>query len=127
MTVLFNDGTTKEINGYLELEYLDNQVIKIYNQEIIYQTISSNVNISLPDNIEINLQSKTVSKNGETRMNLANMVIDSDDNVEIQEQPEQENNDLNEIEGILQNQVDAQQAAQDAENANNGENDGVAG
>ena len=60
-------------------------------------------------------------------MNLANMVIDSDDNVEIQEQPEQENNDLNEIEGILQNQVDAQQAAQDAENANNGENDGVAG
>ena len=43
-------------------------------------------------------------------MNLANMVIDSDDNVEIQEQPEQENNDLNEIEGILQNQVDAQQA-----------------
>ena len=127
MTVSFNDGTTKEINGYLELEYLDNQVIKIYNQEIIYQTISSNVNIKLPDNIEINLQSKTVSKNGETRMNLANMVIDSDDNVEIQEQPEQENNDLNEIEGILQNQVDAQQAAQDAENANNGENDGVAG
>lgn len=127
MTVSFNDGTTNEINGYLELEYLDNQVIKIYNQEIIYQTISSNVNIKLPDNIEINLQSKTVSKNGETRMNLANMVIDSDDNVEIQEQPEQENNDLNEIEGILQNQVDAQQAAQDAENANNGENDGVAG
>lgn len=127
MTVTFNDGTTNEINGYLELEYLDNQVIKIYNQEIIYQTISSNVNIKLPDNIEINLQSKTVSKNGETRMNLANMVIDSDDNVEIQEQPEQENNDLNEIEGILQNQVDAQQAAQDAENANNGENDGVAG
>lgn len=127
MTVSFNDGTTKEINGYLELEYLDNQVIKIYNQEIIYQTISSNVNIKLPDNIEINLQSKTVSKNGETRMNLTNMVIDSDDNVEIQEQPEQENNDLNEIEGILQNQVDAQQAAQDAENANNGENDGVAG
>ena len=127
MTVSFNDGTTNEINGYLELEYLDNQVIKIYNQEIIYQTISSNVNIQLPDNIEINLQSKTVSKNGETRMNLANMVIDSDDNVEIQEQSEQENNDLNEIEGILQNQVDAQQAAQDAENANNGENDGVAG
>lgn len=127
MTVSFNDGTTKEINGYLELEYLDNQVIKIYNQEIIYQTISSNVNISLPDNIEINLESKAVSKNGQTRMNLANMVIDSDDNVEIQEEVKQENNDRNEIESILQNQLDAQQAAQDAENANNGENDGVAG
>lgn len=127
MTVSFNDGTTKEINGYLELEYLDNQVIKIYNQEIIYQTISSNVNIKLPDNIEINLQSKTVSKNGETRMNLANMVIDSDDNVEIQEQSEEENNDLNEIEGILQNQVDAQEAEQATQNANNGGNEGSSG
>ena len=119
MTVSFNDGTTKEINGYLELEYLDNQVIKIYNQEIIYQTISSNVNISLPDNIEINLESKAVSKNGQTRMNLANMVIDSDDNVEIQEEVKEENNDRNEIEGILQNQLDEREAEQ-AANANNG-------
>ena len=54
MTVTFNDGTTNEINGYIELEYLDNQVIKIYNQEIIYQTISSNVNIQLPDKISQN-------------------------------------------------------------------------
>lgn len=132
MTVSFNDGTTKEINGYLELEYLDNQVIKIYNQEIIYQTISSNVNISLPDNIEINLESKAVSKNGQTRMNLANMVIDSDDNVEIQEEVKEENNDRNEIEGILQNQLDEREAqqAEEAANANNGEaseNGGTAG
>lgn len=32
MTVTFDDGTTKEINGYIELEYLDNQIIKLYNQ-----------------------------------------------------------------------------------------------
>ena len=133
MKVTFNDGTTKEINGYLELEYLDNQVIKIYNQELIYQTISSNVNISLPDNIEVNLESKAVNKDGQTRMNLANMVIDSDDNVEIQEEEKEENNDRNEIEGILQNQLDerqAQQAAEEAANANNGGaagNNGTAG
>lgn len=115
MTVTFNDGTTKEINGYLELEYLDNQVIKIYNQEIIYQTISSNVNISLPDNIEINLESKAVNKNGQTRMNLANMVIDSDDNVEIQQEDTEENDDRNEIEGILQNQLDNRETEQSSE------------
>ncbi len=68
MTVTFDDGTTKEINGYIELEYLDNQIIKLYNQEIIYQTISSKVNIKMPENIEINLQSKAVNKNGETKM-----------------------------------------------------------
>lgn len=113
MTVSFNDGTTKEINGYLELEYLDNQVIKIYNQEIIYQTISSNVNIKLPDNIEINLQSKTVSKNGETRMNLANMVIDSDDNVEIQEEEEKESK--NETEEQMQNETSENKNVQNSE------------
>ena len=58
---------------------------------------------------------------------LANMVIDSDDNIEIQEQSEEENNDLNEIEGILQNQVDAQEAEQATQNANNGGNEGSSG
>lgn len=130
MTVTFSDGTAKEINGYIELEYLDNQVIKIYNQELVYQTISSNVNIKLPDDIEINLESKAVNKNGQTRMNLANMVIDSDDNVEIQEEEKTENNDRNEIESILQNQLDereAQQAAEEAANANNGGSNGNSG
>ncbi len=74
MTVTFDDGTTKEINGYIELEYLDNQIIKLYNQEIIYQTISSKVNIKMPENIEINLQSKAVNKNIELEY-LDNQII----------------------------------------------------
>lgn len=127
MIVTFNDGTTKEINGYIELEYLDNQVIKVYNQEIIYQTISSNVKLQLPDNIEINLESKAVSKNGQTRMNLANMVIDSDDNVEIQEEEKKENNDRNEIEGILQNQLDEQKADENSENGSENGNGNASG
>lgn len=121
MTVTFDDGTTKEINGYIELEYLDNQIIKIYNQEIIYQTISSKVNLKLSDNIEINLQSKAVSKNGETKMNLANMVIDSDDNIEIQEEPEGNTNDQNVVENEMQNEINSQQSG-NTENSNNENN-----
>lgn len=108
MTVTFDDGTTKEINGYIELEYLDNQIIKLYNQEIIYQTISSKVNIKMPDNIEINLQSKAVNKNGETKMNLANMVIDSDDNVEIVEETKEDKYKENKVEESLQNEIDTE-------------------
>lgn len=108
MTVTFDDGTTKEINGYIELEYLDNQIIKLYNQEIIYQTISSKVNIKMPENIEINLQSKAVNKNGETKMNLANMVIDSDDNVEIVEETKEDKYKENKVEESLQNEIDTE-------------------
>lgn len=83
ITVKFEDGTEKQINGYLEFEYLDNEVIKLYNQEIIYQTIGEETIILLSDDIEINLSSKIVRKNDENQMSLENMVIDSEDNVTI--------------------------------------------
>lgn len=119
MTVTFDDGTTKEINGYIELEYLDNQIIKLYNQELIYQTISSKVNIKMPDNIEINLQSKAVNKNGETKMNLANMVIDSDDNVEIVEETKEDKYKNNEIDESMQNEIETEDADEDEDSENN--------
>lgn len=119
MTVTFDDGTTKEINGYIELEYLDNQIIKLYNQELIYQTISSKVNIKMPDNIEINLQSKAVNKNGETKMNLANMVIDSDDNVEIVEETKEDKYKNNEIDESMQNEIKTEDADEDEDSENN--------
>ena len=87
----FDDGTTNQINGYLELEYTDNEVVKIYNQEVTYKTISSEVSISFPDNIILNVSSKTISKDDENKMNLENMVIDSDDNVTIVDLTEEKN------------------------------------
>lgn len=81
--LVFEDGTNKEISGYVEIEYIDNEIVKIYNQETTYQTISSQVYIEMPDGIKINLASKIVSKNNENKMSLENMVIDSDDNVTI--------------------------------------------
>lgn len=81
--VVFNDGTEKTIDGFIEIEYVDNQVIKLYNQEVTHQTVSSDVYIEMPNNIRINLANKIVSKDGENKMSFSNMVIDSDDNIEI--------------------------------------------
>lgn len=81
--LVFDDGTEKIIQGYVELEYLDNEIIKIYNQEVTYQTISSKAYIDLPNEIRINLGTKIVSKQNSNKMSLDNMVIDSDDNVTI--------------------------------------------
>lgn len=81
--LVFDDGTQKDIQGYVELEYLDNEIVKIYNQEATYQTISSRAYIELPDEIRINLSTRIVSKQNSNKMSLDNMVIDSDDNITI--------------------------------------------
>lgn len=83
MKVTFSDGTVQNIQGYLEIEYTDNEVIQLYNQEVTYKTISSNLKIDISPDITINLDNKIVSKSGENKMSLLNMIIDSDENVEI--------------------------------------------
>ena len=40
---------TKDVEGYVEIEYSDNEIVNIYNQEFSYQTISSNSYIELED------------------------------------------------------------------------------
>lgn len=96
ISLVFGDEDPKEISGYVELEYLDNQIVKIYNQEVTYQTISSEAYVDLPNDIRLDLGNKIVSRNSDNKMSLENMVIDSDDNVTIvdldqQEQQTQEN------------------------------------
>ena len=81
--IVFDDGTQRDIQGYVEFQYLDNEIVKIYNQEATYQTISSKAYIELPDEIKINLSTRIVSKQNSNKMSLDNMVIDSDDNITI--------------------------------------------
>lgn len=98
--IVFDEQNIKNIDGYVEIEYMDNEIIKIYNQEATYQTISSKAYIELPNNIKIRLANKIVSKNDENKMSLENMVIDSEDNVDIvdlDEFKEDENQATNEI------------------------------
>lgn len=88
--ITFEDGTEKTIDGYVEIEYSDNEVVKIYNQEITYQTIAQETRISIPGNIELNLASKIIRKDNKNQMSLENMVIDSEDNVTIVDMSEKE-------------------------------------
>ncbi len=83
IVVNLNENDKKEINGYAEIEYEDNEIVNIYNQEITYQTISSKAYLEIPNGIKINLSNKVISQNGENKMSLNNMVIDSEDNVTI--------------------------------------------
>lgn len=108
ITITFEDGSEKVINGYLEIEYHDNQVIKLYNQEITYQTISEETVIHIPGDIEINLATKMVRKNDENQMNFENMVIDSDDNITIVDLTEDKENEEEMENEIANEQAGAQ-------------------
>lgn len=90
INLVFGDAEPKQISGYVELEYLDNQIVKIYNQEATYQTISSEAYVDLPDDIRLDLGKRIISKDEDNKMSLENMVIDSDDNVTIVDLEEQE-------------------------------------
>lgn len=78
-----NNGTSEEVKDYIEIEYSDNEIVNIYNQEISYTTISSDTKIELDNNIVINLGTKIISQKDENKMSLEDMVIDSNDNVTL--------------------------------------------
>ncbi len=97
--ITLNNGMTKDVDGYVEIEYSDNEIVNIYNQEFSYQTISSNSYIELNNDIKLNLGTKIVSQDDENKMALEDMVIDSNDNVTLVDlKPEKEENKNNETE-----------------------------
>ena len=80
----------KEIkNSYIEITFFDGNIVKIENQEESYKNIQSNIFIEVGD-ITINLNTKEISKNGEVKLNLEQITIDSDDNIDISEKENQD-------------------------------------
>ena len=95
MKVTLNNGNTKDVTGYLEVEYSDSEVVNIYNQEFSYQTISSDSFIELSSGVKLNLGTKIVSVNDENKMSLEDMVINSNDNVTLIDLNENKNTNTN--------------------------------
>lgn len=80
--ISFSDSQTVSLKNYVEIEYIKENVIKLYNDEANYQTISSNLYL-IVDNVKINLEYKTISKNNIKYLTMADMVINSNDNIEV--------------------------------------------
>ena len=85
----FSEDQTITFKDFVEIEYVNENVIKIYNNENNYQSISSGLYI-LIDNIKIDLEYKTIEKNKIEYLTMADLNINSDDNIEILPEKEQE-------------------------------------
>ena len=78
------DNNKKEIkDSYLEVTYLEGNLLKVENQSVAFQSISDNVTISLDGNVIIDFGGKNIYKDSERKLSLGEITIDSDDNIEI--------------------------------------------
>ena len=131
LTGTLNNGVTKEADGYIELQYSDNEVVSIYNQDFNSQTISSNSYIDIGDGIKLNLGTKIVSQNDVNKMSLEDMVINSNDNVTLVDlnKQETENKDENNTENTTNaaNETNTQANGTNTGNSNNNKNENGAG
>lgn len=69
-------------NNYLEVSYLEGNIIKLENQGVTYQNISSDVTVTIGDMV-VDFSGKNIYLKGERKLSLGEITIDSDDNIEI--------------------------------------------
>lgn len=82
--------TTKTIkNGYLEITYFDGDIIRVENQELTYQSIADDMEITV-DNTRVDLRNRFIHKNNVAVLDMGLITIDSDDNIALSEYEEEE-------------------------------------
>ena len=76
-------GEKKETikDGFLEINYLDGNIIRVENQDFFLQNISSDFNIKV-EGVDLDLLNKKIIYEEETKVNFGEITIDSDDNIE---------------------------------------------
>ena len=79
--IMFNEQII-DFGNYLYFEYVNGSVIKIYNNDKYYQTVSSDTKLVI-DDVTIDLKDKIISKNNVSIITLSNLVIDMDGNIDV--------------------------------------------
>lgn len=89
-------GNEKIIEGdYFEVNFIEDGIIKVENQEVSYQTTAENSYILVNDSIKIDLGNKKIYYNDEEMMSLTQMTIDGNENIEIVTEEEEDDDSGN--------------------------------
>lgn len=81
ITLTLNEET-REFKNFVELTFLDGDIVRLENNESVYQTIATGALLNVLD-VKIDLNNRNVIKNEETIINLNELTINSDDNIDI--------------------------------------------
>ena len=83
INVKIGDNVKTLENNYVEVSYLDGNVIKIDNQGVSFQSVSDEVIIEIGDGVAIDFVQKNIYKDTEKKISLGEITVDSDDNIPI--------------------------------------------
>ena len=81
--LVVSDKTEQTFEEFVELRYIDEGIAHIVTHEGTYSTVSSDAYLELENGIRIYIGSKNISNEDEILMNMSQMVVGSDDNVEV--------------------------------------------
>lgn len=85
ITVHLNDGMDTTLEDYVQIQYVEGGIARLTHQQGTYQTISSEAYLLTDNGIELNLLDRLFYVNGIETVSLNDMVIDSSDNLMIDE------------------------------------------
>jgi hypothetical protein len=79
----FLEDDVREFKDYLEVSYIDENVVQLANNEAVLQTIATDCFVELNDGVTINFSEKTIKQHDVTKLTLAQMVVDAEENIEV--------------------------------------------
>lgn len=79
----FSEDDVRQFKGYLEVSYVDENVVQLANNEGVLQTISADCYVELLDGATVNLSEKTIKYYNSPKLTLAQMVVDAEENIEV--------------------------------------------
>lgn len=78
----FSDEDIRDINGFVEFNYIDDGVIQIITQDNVWQTVSKDAQLVTDNGTIVHLADQLVEHNG-IKMLLSKLVIDASSNIEL--------------------------------------------
>lgn len=92
--LVYTNDEIVDFGDYVEFEYTDGNVVKVYDDEKYYQTISSEAML-LVDDIKINLKDAVIYKEDKPYISLTNLVVDNNGNIDtLEEEVKTENMEI---------------------------------
>ena len=85
ITVRLSKDKQVTFNDYVQIQYVDGEIVRLVHEQGTYQTVSSDAFIMTDGGVELRLLSKYFIVDGEEALSLESMIIDSDANLEVDE------------------------------------------
>ena len=114
--LVYTNDEIIDFGNYVEFEYTDGNVVKVYSEDKYYQTISSEAMLLVED-IRINLKAAVIYKEDKPYISLTNLVVDNNGNIDTLEEEIKEETEVEDLE-IIEGDIDTSGAGGSAGGSN---------